>query len=84
MIIWMVLQRIKKYQPKPERLGIVAGAVGGFGRLGMGRGWFGCDFGRLSAAASSTSDNQDHEPRSMILARFALSPPTGILQMDIA
>jgi hypothetical protein len=84
MIIWMVLQRIKKYQPKPERLGIVAGVVGGFGRLGMGCGWFGFDFGRLSAAASSTSDNQDHEPRSMSLARFALSPPTGILQMDIA
>ena len=84
MMIWMVLQRIKKYQPKPERLGIVAGVGGNCGRLGMGRGWFGFDFGRLSAAASSTSDNQDHEPRSMIMARFALSPPIGILQMDIA
>lgn len=83
MIIAMFIQNIKKYQPNPERLGIVACLPGEFGRLSMGWVWSGCGNGRLSAAPGATSVNEDHEPRSTTVARFALSPPIGILQMDV-
>jgi len=83
----IILRAIEKYQPKPEQLGSeqfrhVACLVGILGRLSTGRMWSGFDFGRLSTTTRSTSDNQDHEPRNTPTARFALSPPIGILQMD--
>jgi hypothetical protein len=80
-MIRMIWQGIKAYQSGSERLGVAVCLPGGFGRLSMGCGWL-VDFGRLSASANATSDNQEHEPRSTPATRFALSPPTGILQMD--
>lgn len=89
----LILRAIEKYQPKPEIFGIVSCLAASFGRfliesrfLVEGRlspypMWSGLDFGRLSAATHSTSDNQEHEPRNTRVARFALSHPIGILQM---
>ncbi len=81
MMIALILRAIEKYQPKTEKFGHAACLVNILGRLSIDRVWSGLDFGRLSAATRSTSDNQDHEPRISRLARFTLSHPIGILQM---
>lgn len=88
----MMLQAISKYQPKserldPEQLGLVACLMGicrsliiGSRLSTLGVLW-GFVFGRLSVATLSTPENQEHDPRFMLVARFTLSSSTGILHM---